>query len=100
VHARLSRRAQISEASIVAELPAGSTAKLKSIALKGGATVCGVADAVAFDAHAPEKHRPGDLLPGARSVVVVGGAQPRGGHWAGTPRCARTPTGPTARTQG
>src|SRR5881296_902762 len=65
----------------MAGLQPGATAKLKSVALKSGATVCGVADAAAFDAHAPEKHRPSDLLPGARAVVVVGGAQPRAGDW-------------------
>jgi hypothetical protein len=68
----------------VSDLPPNATATLKSVALKSGATACGVADAVAFDAHAPAKHQPGDLLPSARSVVVVGGAQPCEGDWAAT----------------
>ena len=61
----------------MSELPVGATKHLKTMALKGGATVVGVADAAAFDAHAPAKQRPADLLPGARTVVVMGGAQPR-----------------------
>ena len=84
----------------MAALAPGSTAKLKSVALKGGATVCGVADAAAFDARAPEKHRPGDLLPGARSVVVVGGAQPREGDWAATSPWVMQTMGTTDRSQG
>ena len=84
----------------MADLPPGSTAKLKSVALKSGATVCGVADAAAFDTHAPEKHRPGDLLPGARSVVVVGGAQPREGDWAATSPWVMQTMGTTERIQG
>ena len=68
----------------MANLPPNATATLKSVALKSGALVCGVADAAVFAARAPEKQRPDDLLPGARSVVVVGGAQPREGDWAAT----------------
>ena len=45
-------------------------------AKRGGALVAGVADATAFDM-APEGHRPDDLLPGAKAVFVIGGAQPR-----------------------
>ena len=56
----------------MADVPSGAAKQLKSVALKGGATVCGIADAAAFAARAPEKQRPDDLLPGARSVVVVG----------------------------
>ena len=33
---------------------------------------------------APERLRPDDLLPGARTVVVVGGAAPRAGDWRAT----------------
>ena len=82
------------------DLPPGAAAKLKSVALKSGATVCGIADVAAFDAHAPEKHRPGDLLPGARSVVVVGGAQPREGDWAATSPWVMQTMGTTERIQG
>src|SRR5262249_18635151 len=100
VHARVPGRAQVPEASIMADLPSGATTQLKSAALKGGATVCGVADAAAFDAHAPAKHRPGDLLPGGRSVVVVGGAQPREGDGAATSPWVMQSMGTTERIQG
>ena len=63
------------------EFPSDATTRFKALALKSGATVVGVADAGAFDGHAPAKHRPADLLPGARTVLVVGGAQPRAGDW-------------------
>jgi epoxyqueuosine reductase len=54
--------------------------ELDGLARKGGAVICGVADATAFT-DAPEGHRPTDLLPKARTVYVVGGAQPRAGDW-------------------
>ena len=50
--------------------------ELIQVAKKGGALVTGVADANAFTM-APEGHRPTDLLPDAKAVFVVGGAQPR-----------------------
>lgn len=53
---------------------------LRDMAEKGGALVFGVASADDF-AMAPEGYRPGDILPGARSVLVVGGAKPRAGDW-------------------
>jgi len=53
---------------------------LRSFTMKGGALVMGVADAEAFTA-APEGKRPTDYLPGAKSVVVMGGAQPRAADW-------------------
>ena len=53
---------------------------LRAFALKSGALVLGVADAGAFTA-APEGKRPADYLPGAKSVVVMGGAQPRAADW-------------------
>lgn len=83
----------------MSELPPGATATLKSAALKAGAVVCGIADAAAFDEHAPTRHRPSDLLPGARSVVVVGGAQPRAGDWAATSRAVLETMGTTERIQ-
>jgi epoxyqueuosine reductase QueG len=55
-------------------------ADLVSFASKNGALVCGVADAEAFS-EAPDGFRPDDLLPGAKSVVVVGGNPPRAGDW-------------------
>jgi epoxyqueuosine reductase QueG len=60
--------------------PAAAKDELRKEALRGGAVVCGVADAAAFTA-APEGHRPGDLLPRARTVVVLGGSAPRAGDW-------------------
>jgi epoxyqueuosine reductase QueG len=81
-------------------LPAQATERLKSFALSAGATVVGIADAAAFEAHAPAKHRPGDLLPGARSVVVVGGAQPRAGDWVATSPWLLSTMGTTERIQG
>jgi hypothetical protein len=84
----------------VSALPAGATKHLKTVALKGGATVVGIADAAAFDAHAPAAHRPGDLLPGARTVVVVGGAQPRAGDWLATSPWLLSTMGTTERIQG
>jgi epoxyqueuosine reductase QueG len=61
--------------------PATAKEELRKEALRGGALVCGVADAEAFTA-AAEGERPGDLLPRARTVVVLGGAAPRAGDWA------------------
>src|SRR5947208_16962908 len=80
-------------------LPPNAATMLKAGALKAGATVCGIAAASAFDAHAPENHRPGDLLPGARAVVVVGGAQPREGDWAATSPWVMQSMGTTERIQ-
>ena len=54
--------------------------QLTATAARSGALVSGVADAGAFD-EAPEGRRPADILPRARSVFVVGGAQPRAGDW-------------------
>ncbi|MEK7387616.1 MAG: hypothetical protein AABZ83_14345, partial [candidate division NC10 bacterium] len=80
-------------------LSPNASATLKSGALKSGATVCGIASAAAFDANAPDGHRPGDLLPGAKSVVVVGGAQPRAGDWAATSPWVLQTMGTTERIQ-
>ncbi len=54
--------------------------ELAASAGKSGALVSGVADADAFEA-APQGYRPVDILPHARSVFVIGGAQPRAGDW-------------------
>ena len=54
--------------------------ELEQMALQGGALVFGIADAAAFTA-APEGYRPADILPGAKSLVVIGGAKPRAGDW-------------------
>ncbi len=54
--------------------------ELTEIAGKSGALVSGVAAADAFG-DAPEGYRPVDILPHAKSVFVIGGAQPRAGDW-------------------
>jgi len=54
---------------------------IKSAALGYGADVVGVARAQAWDEFVPEGYRPYDLLPGARSVVVVGARGPTAGAW-------------------
>ena len=54
--------------------------ELAAIAGKSGALVSGIAAADAFD-DAPQGYRPVDLLPHAKSVFVIGGAQPRAGDW-------------------
>ncbi len=54
--------------------------KASAFAQRIGALTCGVADVEAF-VEAPEGYRPEDLLPGARSVVVIGGSPPRAGDW-------------------
>jgi len=59
---------------------AAAKTELATIAGKSGALVSGVANAEAFDA-APEGRRPTDILPKAKSVFVIGGAQPRAGDW-------------------
>ena len=59
---------------------AGAKTELAGIARKSGALVMGVAAAEAFEL-APQGRRPADLLPRARSVLVIGGAQPRAGDW-------------------
>jgi len=59
---------------------ATAKSELAAIARKSGALVSGVADVDAFAA-APEGRRPTDILPKAKSVFVIGGAQPRAGDW-------------------
>ncbi len=83
----------------MATLPADAAQTIKKAALRSGATVCGIASADAFDAHAPAGHRPGDLLPGARSVIVVGGSQPRAGDWRATSPSVLHSMGTTERIQ-
>jgi len=57
------------------------TGQIKQFALKIGASVVGVADPKAWEEYVPEGHRPYDILPGARSVVVVGSRGPTAGAW-------------------
>lgn len=65
----------------MAHLPPNGKDLVRTTALKAGASTCGFARAADFELHAPERHRPADLLPGAKSVIVVGGARPRAGDW-------------------
>lgn len=81
------------------DLPPDATRRLKAAALNGGAMVVGVADAAAFAERAPARHRPDDLLPGARAVVVVGGAQPRAGDWRASSPWVLSTMGTTERIQ-
>ena len=83
----------------MATLPADAATIVKKAALRSGAVVCGIAAADAFDAHAPAGHRPGDLLPGARSVIVVGGSQPRAGDGRATSPAVLHSMGTTERIQ-
>jgi epoxyqueuosine reductase QueG len=80
-------------------LPDDAKARLRDVAIKAGAVVCGVAAADAFEPHAPAGHRPADLLPGARAVVVVGGAQPRAGDWVAASPWVLESMGTTERIQ-
>jgi len=57
------------------------TGQIKQFALGAGATVVGVADPLAWEEFVPEGHRPYDILPGARSVIVVGSRGPTAGSW-------------------
>lgn len=53
--------------------------QIEALSRRSGALAFGVAEADAFDE--PEGRGPTDILPNARSVVVLGGAQPRAGDW-------------------
>ena len=84
VHARVpdNTPGEKAEMSTAADSLDFSTCRLEldNLARKGGAVITGVADATAFTDSA-EGQRPTDLLPKARVVYVVGGAQPRAGDW-------------------
>jgi epoxyqueuosine reductase QueG len=57
------------------------TERVKGVGLDAGAVVVGVADVAAFNEFVPEGHRPDEILPGAKSVVVAGGRGPTAGAW-------------------
>ena len=57
------------------------TRDVKEFALRTGADVVGVADPRAWDEHVPEGYRPDDILPRAKSVIVVGSRGPTAGAW-------------------
>jgi len=58
-----------------------ATQHIKSVGLKAGAKVVGIAAADAFNSYVPQGHRPEDFLPGAKSVIVAGGDGPTAGAW-------------------
>jgi len=57
------------------------TDTIKSLALEAGGDVVGVAPVGRWDEFVPEGYRPDDILPGAKSVVVVGTRGPTMGAW-------------------
>lgn len=57
------------------------TAAVRDVGAGAGALVVGVAAASAFNEFVPEGHRPEDVLPGAKSVVVAGNQGPTAGAW-------------------
>lgn len=54
---------------------------IKEIGKAAGALVVGVVAVEAFNEFVPEGHRPQDILPGARSVVVAGNQGPTAAAW-------------------
>ncbi len=60
---------------------ASRTERIKQFALEAGGDVVGIADPQSWDEHVPEGHRPYDILPGAKSVIVVGVRGPTAGAW-------------------
>lgn len=58
-----------------------ATALVKQTALDAGGTVVGVAPVDDWVEFVPEGYRPDDILPGAKSVVVVGARGPTAGAW-------------------
>lgn len=60
---------------------ADCTERVKALALKSGVDVVGIAPVERWDEFVPEGHRPADILPGARFVVVVGCRGPTAGAW-------------------
>ena len=57
------------------------TAKIKEAALNFGADVVGIAAASRWDDYVPQGYRPSDLLPDAKTVIVVGARGPTAGAW-------------------
>ena len=53
--------------------------KIKEAATNFGADVVGIAPALRWDEYVPEGYRPYDLLPDAKSVIVVGARGPTAG---------------------
>lgn len=77
----MSEVAEIHNSEVVDSL-AERSRRVKEVALNAGVDVVGIAPVSRWDdAAAPEGHRPQDILPGARSVVVVGARGPTAGAW-------------------
>ncbi len=57
------------------------TADIKALALKAGGDAVGIAPAGRWEEYVPEGYRPYDILPGAKSVIVVGVRGPSAGAW-------------------
>ncbi len=60
---------------------ASRTEQIKQFALDAGGDVVGIADPQSWDEYVPEGYRPHDILPGAKSVIVVGVRGPTAGAW-------------------
>lgn len=58
-----------------------NTDRIKQVGERAGALVVGIAAADAFNEYVPQGHRPEDILPGARSVLVAGSQGPTAGAW-------------------
>jgi len=70
--------------------------EIKNYALKRtGVLVVGIASVKEINKYAPEGYRPDDILPRAKSVIVLGGTQPTRGSWRAHPKLL-IETGPTA----
>ncbi len=58
-----------------------ATGRIKEAGRNAGALVVGVAPVDAFNEFIPPGHRPQDILPNAKSIVVAGGKGPTAGAW-------------------
>ncbi|SVA34818.1 uncharacterized protein METZ01_LOCUS87672 [marine metagenome] len=57
------------------------TQEIKDLALKAGGDVVGIAPVERWIEFVPEGYRPQDILPGAKSVIVIGSRGPTVGSW-------------------
>ena len=55
--------------------------RIKKYAIECGSSVAGIASVEDINRYAPEGHRPDDILPNAKSVVVTGGPLYTMGAW-------------------
>jgi len=58
-----------------------AASRIKEVAIDAGIDVVGIAPVERWDDAAPDGHRPADILPGARSVIVLGARGPTAGAW-------------------